>query len=661
MTTRIALLGGAYEARSVIASAQRCVNLFQEPNPQNTEEPAPLTHYPTAGLRLLLNIAGNGTRCTYRASNGALYVVVQNTVYFISTGFVATTLGTISNRATPCYMSDNGLAIVVVDGSASGWAIDMASNQFAQITDPTFSGSYRCDYVDTYLLFTRPNTNIFYISLSECTFQMLTGTPGAILTGSIIDAGTLYVDGTYNGVSLTGGTGTGAIANIIISGGTVTSVAIADAGNNYLTGDVLGIDAANIGITGVIATGTIANAGSGYVNGTYAGINLNGGTGTGAMANITVAGGVITVVALTQGGTGYLVGDALSVSAADIGGTGSGFLYTVTILTNPGTGFAYSINTISGYAFDPLDFAAKTGYPDTLLGVIVMHREIWLIGNLTSEVWNNTGASDFTFAPIPGAFIDHGTISPYSIAVQDLHTYLLSRDKQGHLIVVDGSFYEVKRISTYAIENEFAGYSTTNDAIGFTYQQEGHTYYAVVFPTANAGWAYDISTQLWHQWAWTDNNGNLNRPRAAHMCFAYAENIVGDWENGNIYALDLDATTDNGQPISRIRSFPHAMNNGNRQVISRIVADMQCGTDDGTIDGSTPANPPMVNLRISRNRGQSYGNYMQRSMGAAGQYNVFPQWRNQGMARDTVIEFSWSTPALTALNGAFVEVEESET
>jgi len=56
------------------------------------------------------------------------------------------------------------------------------------------------------------------------------------------------------------------------------------------------------------------------------------GTGTGAIADITVTNGSITDVDLRRGGTGYAAGDILSVSAGDVGGTGSGFEIEVTAI-----------------------------------------------------------------------------------------------------------------------------------------------------------------------------------------------------------------------------------------------------------------------------------------------------------------------------------------
>lgn len=91
-----------------------------------------------------------------------------------------------------------------------------------------------------------------------------------------------------------------------------------------------------IGFTVEIETGVITNAGLGYTNATYAAVpfqNLTG-YGNGGTADITVSGGVITAVVLNSPGDGYKINDELTVNASDVGGTGAGFIYTVTDVTD---------------------------------------------------------------------------------------------------------------------------------------------------------------------------------------------------------------------------------------------------------------------------------------------------------------------------------------
>jgi hypothetical protein len=76
--------------------------------------------------------------------------------------------------------------------------------------------------------------------------------PASIIRAQLSSLGTVsggadYIDGTYFGVPLTGGTGTGAAATIVVSSGAVVSVTLTDPGCQYVVGDVLSAAAISLG------------------------------------------------------------------------------------------------------------------------------------------------------------------------------------------------------------------------------------------------------------------------------------------------------------------------------------------------------------------------------------------------------------------------------
>jgi phage tail sheath protein FI len=190
-------------------------------------------------------------------------------------------------------------------------------------------------------------------------------TPGSLyttsLTGTVstlgaITPGSLYTNGVYSNVPLTGGTGTGATANITVSGGVVTVVTLAAVGIGYTAGDVLSATAASIGGTGAGFSIPVAT-----IIGVYANVPLTNitGTGAGATANITVAGGAVTAVVLVSAGSGYAVGNTLSAAAASIGGTGAGF--SIPVATIPATSFTVSGFTSGSQAAAPIGALYNNG------------------------------------------------------------------------------------------------------------------------------------------------------------------------------------------------------------------------------------------------------------------------------------------------------------
>lgn len=167
----IPLTSGAYQARGLIADAQRCVNLYQEENPADTDPGQSVTHYTRPGLisKVKLAPAGRG-RGVFTLSNGNVYAVAGQNVFAIDKYFQATQIGQLSTMAnTPVSMSDNGSTGVLVDGSQNGYQIDLATNEFTTIADSTgsFQGATRVDFADTFLAFNTPGTNKWLTSLSN--------------------------------------------------------------------------------------------------------------------------------------------------------------------------------------------------------------------------------------------------------------------------------------------------------------------------------------------------------------------------------------------------------------------------------------------------------------------------------------------------------------
>lgn len=175
---RLALSGGFYVARSLIANAQRCVNLYPERNP--ADAPTPYTHYPTPGL--VLRSAGRDglpVRGVFRATNGELFCVEGSKFYYVDAEWNRYLLFEFANsRTTPVSMQDNGSVLLVVDGSSQGWAVNLATHASGLVTSVNFLGADFVKYVDTFFVLNQPGTRNFYWSLSNVTYSDLTGGSG---------------------------------------------------------------------------------------------------------------------------------------------------------------------------------------------------------------------------------------------------------------------------------------------------------------------------------------------------------------------------------------------------------------------------------------------------------------------------------------------------
>ncbi|MCW5141062.1 hypothetical protein [Burkholderia cenocepacia] len=162
MKKPIPLIIGAYQAQSIIASAQRCVNLYVEKNPPDS--PFPTTHYPTPGLRKLADGPGGGAQGAFVASTDDLYFAAGGQLYRLNADFSYERLGNLASATRRMEMTDNGQHLVVVDGSPNGYTVDLKTREFAAMGGAGWYGSDRVDVMSGYLIFNRPETNQFYAS-----------------------------------------------------------------------------------------------------------------------------------------------------------------------------------------------------------------------------------------------------------------------------------------------------------------------------------------------------------------------------------------------------------------------------------------------------------------------------------------------------------------
>ena len=301
------------------------------------------------------------------------------------------------------------------------------------------------------------------------------------------------------------------------------------------------------------------------------------------------------------------------------------------------TGGTFGITTLADLStLDPLDVADAEGAPDNLVSIISDHREAWLFGETTTEIWANTGAALFPFERSAGGFIEQGCAAKFSPAKLDNSVFWLGRNSNGQGVVYRSNGYTPERISTHAIETAISKYSDISDAIGIAYQDEGHTFYWLIFPTGNASWVYDVATKGWHQRAWLDSNGLLNRHRANCYATFNGMHLIGDWQNGTIYQMSLDIYTDNNEEIYRERAFDLPESEEKKARYDQIQLFGTFG------DGASPTDPtsPQVWMQISRDGGRIWGYQRVINVGAIGQTKYRARWRRVGTGRNPVIRFA---------------------
>lgn len=472
-------IGPSYTATSVNVDCQRCMNLYPEIDSLGTGKDGEVASLvSTPGLTLKCTLPTSPVRGVFQASNGKVFAVGGQYAYSISSSWVVTQLGQLNTSTGAVSMADNGIQLVIVDGSGAtgGYYVTLSNNAFTQINDANFLGADLVTYQDGYFIFNKTGSPFFFCS---------------------------------------------------------------------------------------------------------------------------------------------------------------------------------DLNAVT---FNALNTAAKSGYPDNLIGHISCSQNLYLFGAQSSEVWYDAGTTPCPFARLQGAMIQVGCIAKNSIARLQNMVYWLGGDENGQGIVYSMQGYSPQRVSTPAIESQIrsVGISNMANARAWVYEQGGHVFYCLNVPGLSSTWVYDVSTGFWHERTFTGLWG-FERHKADCATLAYGLNVVGDYSSGNIYALDSTKYSDNGTSIVRLRASPHLSKDMVRLFHSSFQLDMETGVG---VDGSGQGTDPQVMLQWSDDGGHKWSNEHWTSAGKIGATKYRVIFRRLGSSRSRVYRVVISDPVKVTLIGAELGTEQ---
>lgn len=163
-------VGGAYEAASPTQDAQACINWFPETDPTKKDD-NPFTPdgrgvtalYPTPGTETLVTLtAAAEVRGMHVLPGGQqLLVVCGNKLSSVDSNFVETVIGTLYTSTGRVFITDNGVAAYITDGSLNRYYYTWSTSTFGVLSDGPFTGAQVCGEVDNFIFYNKQNTNQF--------------------------------------------------------------------------------------------------------------------------------------------------------------------------------------------------------------------------------------------------------------------------------------------------------------------------------------------------------------------------------------------------------------------------------------------------------------------------------------------------------------------
>lgn len=306
-----------------------------------------------------------------------------------------------------------------------------------------------------------------------------------------------------------------------------------------------------------------------------------------------------------------------------------------------------------GTSWNGFSFATAESIDSPIRKILISRNEIVLFGDTHSELWFNSGDSSvFTKFEL----LEAGIVAADTAVIFDNTIAWLSQSERGQLqVVVAGETYQPQVISTPQLSYTWEQYTTVSDAFAYAYQFEGHEFYVLTFPTANKTWAYDATTQLWHQ---RSGPFSSNVPtREYYNCHAYTKwnggtHIAGDYRaNGRLYAFSPSVFTINSENMERRLTGPTiSKDNEARLRFSEVQVDIE----EGVIQASDAGNDRQITLSWSKDKGHTYSTGTQLDIGeGASNYNHRLIKRKLGYGRTWTFRVYSDTPRKLIVNGLF--------
>lgn len=289
---------------------------------------------------------------------------------------------------------------------------------------------------------------------------------------------------------------------------------------------------------------------------------------------------------------------------------------------------------------DPLDFDNFDHKAGKLVRIQEDNGELIGLCSSWMEFFRDTGNADFPFQTVAPPR-SRGLLAKNSVVKSD-NTLMFAGD-DNNIYRMDN--YNPVIISTHEVSRLIEADTGRADIIAFAYDRGGHKF--ACFSGTDWTRCYDSATQTWH----SRSSYHLDYWRARHSVRAFNKTILGDSQTGKLFYLDPAMfTEDSGILLWKVVSPPlHVFPHG--AILDAVHFDLATGF--GSL-GTTPK----VMLRVSKDGGNTFGNYRELSLGVPGDKAARVTARRLGEfgEKGIVFELSISDPVARALVGCDVEI-----
>ncbi len=318
-----------------------------------------------------------------------------------------------------------------------------------------------------------------------------------------------------------------------------------------------------------------------------------------------------------------------------------------------GDGGRFAVSDVGDAAtINGLNYATAESDADDLVRVYAFNQLLYLFGEKSIETWFNTGSGNPPFERVEGGIVRVGLGAIHSVANTPDLIFFFGSD--GQIYGMSGSTADV--ISTKAIAREISNFGTVSDAHGRAINIDGQWLYVLTFVNGNRTFIYEVDGGEWFEWSSGVSQG---RHYSSSYAFAFRKHLVGDERNGNIYELDPDTYTDNGDAIVRVRDtgvIHGALFGAPGKKIWMNSFELIMETGAGII-GSGQGSDPRVILQYSDDGGRTWSTERWATIGKLGEFEWRVRWFNLGSFMNRIMRIKTSDPVYFSIHSSQADLE----
>jgi hypothetical protein len=291
----------------------------------------------------------------------------------------------------------------------------------------------------------------------------------------------------------------------------------------------------------------------------------------------------------------------------------------------------YISDTNNGLIWSPLDSQSMQTKADRLQAAKVLDRQLWIMGEKVCELWQDQGQQLFPYVRENTIAIDYGVVNRETIAEGFGILVWLAKNEKSNPSLVYTSGGKPEPFSTEGLDFILSELENPEDSVGFLFQQDGHTFYQIAFPSDNFSIVFDFNTKMFY--TVTDECRNYHIAKSV-VLFRNKLYFIS-LNDAKLYEMSTDITTYNGLEVPRIRVLRHYRDPDNKTfVVNRVGLQMEQGNNSGV---------SRVDLSISKDDGVNFGSVVGQNLMRQGKRRGKVDFWRMGRADSITLQFRFSS------------------